>query len=112
MNKCPKGSYYCYTDKKCKPIPKGMKTTARFSGGGREPEEVGIDKHLTVMATAMVMVEMEADLVKEVFISGLKDPNQKMVKVVGSTLSLVAHVPVMNQERELQNAYPLLKEQV
>ena len=30
------------------------------------------------MATAMVMaVEMEADLVKEVFISGLKDPNQK-----------------------------------
>ncbi len=46
MNKCPKGSYYCYTDKKCKPIPKGMKTTARFSGGGREPEEVGIDKPL------------------------------------------------------------------
>ena len=23
-----------------------MKTTARFSGGGREPEEVGIDKPL------------------------------------------------------------------
>ena len=52
--------------------------------------------------------ENGVDLVKEVFISGLKDPNQKMVKVVGSTLSL-EHMPVMNQERELQNAYPLLK---
>jgi hypothetical protein len=29
MNKngrCPAGQYYCYTDKKCKPIPKGFKT--------------------------------------------------------------------------------------
>ena len=42
--KCGKGMYYCYTDKKCKKIPDGLKTTARFSGGGREPEEVGIDK--------------------------------------------------------------------
>ena len=25
MKKCKKGSYYCYTDKKCKPIPKGFK---------------------------------------------------------------------------------------
>ena len=23
--KCPAGQYYCYTDKKCKPIPKGFK---------------------------------------------------------------------------------------
>ena len=23
--KCPDGKYYCYTDKKCKPIPKGFK---------------------------------------------------------------------------------------
>ena len=23
--KCPAGEYYCYTDKKCKPIPKGFK---------------------------------------------------------------------------------------
>ena len=46
MSKCKSGHYYCYTDKKCKPISKGMKVTARFSGGGKEPEEVGIDKPL------------------------------------------------------------------
>ena len=43
MKKCKQGYYYCYTDEKCKPIPKGLKMTARFSGGGREPEETGID---------------------------------------------------------------------
>ena len=42
--KCGKGMYYCYTDKKCKKIPEGLKMTARYGGGGREPEEVGIDK--------------------------------------------------------------------
>jgi len=41
--KCGKGMYYCYTDKKCKKIPDGLKMTARFSGGDKEPEEVGID---------------------------------------------------------------------
>ena len=46
MSKCKAGYYYCYTDKKCKPISKGLKVTARFSGGGKEPEEVGIDKPL------------------------------------------------------------------
>jgi hypothetical protein len=46
MSKCKSGHYYCYTDKKCKPISKGMKVTARFSGSGNEPEEVGIDKPL------------------------------------------------------------------
>ena len=46
MSKCKSGYYYCYTDKKCKPISKGMKVTARFSGSGKEPEEVGIDKPL------------------------------------------------------------------
>ena len=46
MSKCKSGYYYCYTDKKCKPISKGMRVTARFSGGGKEPEEVGIDKPL------------------------------------------------------------------
>ena len=25
MAKCKEGHYYCYTDKKCKPIPKGFK---------------------------------------------------------------------------------------
>ncbi len=46
MSKCKTGYYYCYTDKKCKPISKGLKVTARFSGDGKEPEEVGIDKSL------------------------------------------------------------------
>ena len=46
MSKCKSGHYYCYTDKKCKPISKGMKVTARFSGSGTEPQEVGIDKPL------------------------------------------------------------------
>ena len=44
--KCKAGYYYCYTDKVCKPISKGMRVTARFSGSGKEPEEVGIDKPL------------------------------------------------------------------
>ena len=43
MKKCKQGYYYCYTDEKCKPIPQGLKMTARFSCGGREPEETGID---------------------------------------------------------------------
>ena len=43
MKKCRQGYYYCYTDEKCKPIPQGLKMTARFSGGGKEPEETGID---------------------------------------------------------------------
>ena len=42
--KCGKGMYYCYTDKKCKKLPEGMKMTARYFGGGKEPSEVGIDK--------------------------------------------------------------------
>ena len=42
--KCGKGMYYCYTDKKCKKVPEGLKMTARFGGGGHEPQEVGIDK--------------------------------------------------------------------
>lgn len=45
--KCGKGMYYCYTDKKCKKIPEGLKMTSRYLGGdSKEPEEVGIDKPL------------------------------------------------------------------
>ena len=44
--KCPKGQYYCHTDKKCKEIPAGLKMAGKYLGGGREPEEVGIDKPL------------------------------------------------------------------
>jgi len=43
MKKCKQGYYYCYTDEVCKPIPKGLRVTARFSGGRKEPEETGID---------------------------------------------------------------------
>ena len=46
MNNCKSGYYYCYTDKKCKPISKGMKVTAKYFGSGKDPEEVGIDKPL------------------------------------------------------------------
>ena len=39
MNKtCGKGDYYCYQDKKCKPIPKGMKIGY---GGMLKPENDG-----------------------------------------------------------------------
>ena len=41
--KCKAGYYYCHTDKKCKPISKGMRVTSRYFGNGKEPEEVGID---------------------------------------------------------------------
>jgi len=44
--KCKSGYYYCYTDKVCKKIPAGLKMTGKYLGGGREPEEVGIDKPL------------------------------------------------------------------
>ena len=44
MKKCKQGYYYCYTDEKCKPHFKGFEGNCfRFSGGGREPEETGID---------------------------------------------------------------------
>ena len=42
--KCKPGYYFCYTDKKCKKIPAGLKMTGRYFGNGKEPEEVGIDK--------------------------------------------------------------------
>ena len=43
MSKCKQGYYYCYTDKKCKPISKGLRVTSRYFGSEKEPEEVGID---------------------------------------------------------------------
>jgi len=46
MSKCKAGYYYCYTDKKCKPISKGLRVTSKYFGNGKEPEEVGIDKPL------------------------------------------------------------------
>ena len=46
MSKCKSGYYYCYTDKKCKPISKGMRVTSRYFGNGKDPEETGIDAPL------------------------------------------------------------------
>jgi hypothetical protein len=34
--RCPEGQYYCYTDKKCKPIPKGFKIVGRSGMLGKE----------------------------------------------------------------------------
>ena len=34
--KCPPGKYYCYTDKKCKKIPKGFKVVGRMGYLRRE----------------------------------------------------------------------------
>ena len=31
MKKCKPGQYYCYTDKKCKPIPRGFKIVGRVT---------------------------------------------------------------------------------
>jgi hypothetical protein len=60
---------------------------------------------------AALMVETE-ESVKELSINGSKDPNQKMVKVVGSMLSQVGLAPVMNQEKELLNVSLQQNEQV
>ena len=84
MSKCKSGYYYCYTDRKCKPISKGMKVTARFSGGGKEPEEVGIDKPLKWKSNEwewkwngnLMGASMEAS-VREPFISGSKGSKSK-----------------------------------
>ena len=58
--KCPKGKYYCFTDKKCKKIPTGY----RIGYGGRlapdNRSDSGDDKKMEmVMETVMGMVEME-----------------------------------------------------
>ena len=45
---CPKGQYYCYTDKKCKKIPKGYVIGAR---GYLRQEPQDDDSKKMVMAT-------------------------------------------------------------
>ena len=40
---CPEGQYYCHDEKKCKPIPKGMKV----GKGGMLMKEAKVDKNLT-----------------------------------------------------------------
>ena len=87
--KCPAGQYYCYTDKKCKPIPKGFKVVGRAGmlrkENGHSVDDEPIPKRMvtameTEMETVMAMVEL---LVKRVSVIGLVNPNQKMAKKVG-----------------------------
>ena len=63
------------------------------------------------MGMEMGMGALMVELARAPFATGLKDPSQKMVKVVGSTLSQVGLAPVMNQEKELPNVSPQQNEQ-
>ena len=53
--RCPAGQYYCYTDKKCKPIPKGFKVVGR-AGMLRKENGHSVDEPKNGTATEMVMV--------------------------------------------------------
>ena len=56
--KCPKGKYYCFTDKKCKKIPTGY----RIGYGGRlapDNRSDGGDDSKNGNGNGMAMVEME-----------------------------------------------------
>ena len=64
------------------------------------------------MGAGALMVALMEESVKDHFINGLRDPNQKMVKVDGSMSSQVGLAPVMNQEKEHQNAFHHQNEQV
>ena len=63
------------------------------------------------MGMEMGMGALMVELARAPFTSGLKDPSQKMVKVVGSTLSQVGLAPVMNQAKELPSVSPQQNEQ-
>ena len=62
--KCKPGSYYCYTDKKCKPIPAGFMV---------DPE-------------GMLRKENGASIDKDHSINGLNLQNQKKENLVGLML--------------------------
>ena len=90
MKKCKQGYYYCYTDEKCKPIPQGLKMTARFSGGGKEPEETGIDaptngnnQNGNGNGNGNSNGGSNGGGVSEGYISGSKVPSLKMAKRLG-----------------------------
>ena len=60
--RCPEGQYYCYTDEKCKPIPKGYKMVGR-AGYLRKENGHSVDEpknvmFLMVMVMAMVVMGM------------------------------------------------------
>ena len=58
--RCPEGQYYCYTDEKCKPIPKGFKVVGR-AGMLRKENGHTVDDTKKRMVTATVMaMEMVA----------------------------------------------------
>ena len=59
--KCKAGYYYCYTDEKCKPIPKGFKVVGaagmlRKENGHSVDDENNGKKSLMGMAMEMVLV--------------------------------------------------------
>ena len=57
--RCPEGQYYCYTDEKCKPIPKGYKMVGR-AGYLRKENGHSIDdepKMVMVMETVGMVME-------------------------------------------------------
>jgi len=58
--RCPLGQYYCYTDKKCKQIPKGYKMVGPAGYLRKENGHSVDDNSDSEMAMAMVtaMVEM------------------------------------------------------
>ena len=62
MKKCKSGYYYCNTDKKCKPIPRGY----RVGYGGylrKEKDDDDSKISLMVMVMGMVMVLMGTAMV-------------------------------------------------
>ena len=64
--KCPPGKYYCYTDKKCKKIPKGFRVVGRMgylrreNGFSKDENETRkmVTEVLTEMGTAGMALEM------------------------------------------------------
>ena len=56
MKKCKPGQYYCYTDKKCKPIPRGFKVVGRAGYLRKENGHSVDDEPKNGNAMEMVMV--------------------------------------------------------
>ena len=57
--RCPEGQYYCYTDKKCKPIPKGFKVVGRAGMLRKENGHSVDDTKKNGNGNGMVMVATE-----------------------------------------------------
>ena len=66
---CPKGKYYCFTEKKCKPLPRGY----RIGYGGRlapdNRSDSGNGKTLTDTLTGMGITGMVVEMVTVVMVA-------------------------------------------